>query len=443
MRAIIFFFALLAILLPALPTSAVAPEPGPVWDTWARTDLPVSDGIASRTWMWGPEAISDPMIESYVESPDGLRPVQYFEKSRMEITDPAGDIASPWYVTNGLLVVEMVTGQVQIGDADFEQRDPASINAAGDSDDPNGPTYTTIAMLLDLPASPPGTVVDQRVNRDGAVTTSPELGSQNVTIAIVDDVTDHGIAQPFWILMNSIGPVYEDGGFVTGQLFENPYFATGRPITEPYWAEVKVAGTVKWVLIQAFERRILTYTPDNPAGWQVEAGNVGSHYFDWRYNQQPPMPPGAGETITIDVEGLEIDAGDTQGNTTYGLRFIGLATGDVAGAMEVELDYSPPNPGPNAVNQIVGGSWSISSEGGELSGDITAGSATWNGTVTTAAIEATFGITTATGQFGGYAGTGAFTGTLSHLTFPPRISGVLMFDLEPDASTANAEESAK
>ena len=37
------------------------------------------------------------------------------------------------------------------------------------------------------------------------------------------------------------------------------------------------------MLIQCFERRCLTYTPGNPDGWQVEAGNVGQHYFHWRY----------------------------------------------------------------------------------------------------------------------------------------------------------------
>ncbi len=66
-------------------------------------------------------------------------------------------------------------------------------------------------------------------------------------------------------------------------LFENPYFATGLPITEAYWVRIKVAGTVKPVLLQCFERRCLTYTPDNPSGWQVEQGNVGQHYYQWRY----------------------------------------------------------------------------------------------------------------------------------------------------------------
>jgi len=35
-------------------------------------------------------------------------------------------------------------------------------------------------------------------------------------------------------------------------------------------------------------QRVLTYTPSNPAGWQVEMGNVGRHYYTWRYGVEPP-----------------------------------------------------------------------------------------------------------------------------------------------------------
>ena len=70
--------------------------------------------------------------------------------------------------------------------------------------------------------------------------------------------------------------------------FESVFYATGYPITEAYWASVKVAGVTQDVLMQCFERRCLTYTPGNPAGWQVEAGNVGRHYYQWRYGAALP-----------------------------------------------------------------------------------------------------------------------------------------------------------
>jgi hypothetical protein len=46
--------------------------------------------------------------------------------------------------------------------------------------------------------------------------------------------------------------------------------------------------------LQCFERRCLTYTPDNPEGWQVEFGNIGRHYYQWRYED-------------IDGNGLQVD----------------------------------------------------------------------------------------------------------------------------------------
>src|SRR5690606_19891001 len=219
----------------------------------------------------------------------GTREVQYFDKSRMEITNPGGDPSSPWYVTNGLLVVELVTGKLQLGDATFEQHNPAQGNVAGDQDDPTGPTYATIALLLDEPALPDGATITQRVDRDGNITTDPSLAAHGVTAAhhVVVPGIDHQVASPFWAFMQSTGVVYVDGAFVNARLFESDFYATGLPLTEAYWAEVKVAGTYQDVLLQCFERRCLTYTPGNSEGWQVEAGNVGQHYYNWRYAEIP------------------------------------------------------------------------------------------------------------------------------------------------------------
>ncbi|MHB8647737.1 MAG: hypothetical protein ACYDAR_18300 [Thermomicrobiales bacterium] len=61
----------------------------------------------------------------------------------------------------------------------------------------------------------------------------------------------------------------------------------GFAISEPFGANVKVGGVQKGVLIQVFERRVLTYTQDNPAAFQVEMGNIGQHYFQWRYSGAP------------------------------------------------------------------------------------------------------------------------------------------------------------
>ncbi len=267
------------------PVVAPPGDNSPFERTWARTDKPVSDSVVSRTWMWGPQANSPALLEAYTQAPDGQRRVIYYDKSRMEITNPSGDANSVWYVTNGLLVVELMTGQMQTGDNDFETRTPAEINVAGDQGDPNGPTYATFAGLRDLPAATNGAAITQRVARDGSVTNDPALAAQGVTAAqlVSEPGIEHQVASPFWAFMNASGTVWQNDGFTQDQLFQSPYYATGYPITEAYWATVEVDGTPRDVLMQCFERRCLTYTPGNDAAWQVEAGNVGQHYYLWRY----------------------------------------------------------------------------------------------------------------------------------------------------------------
>ena len=270
-------------------TTTMAAEPGnPSFArTWQRPDKPVADGMASRTWMWGPQAVTESLSESYAEAPGGARQVQYFDKSRMEITNPSGDPGSPWHVTNGLLVVELVTGNMQTGDDRFEQRAAAEVNVAGDADDPRGPTYRSLQRVLDMPARAAGAPIIERIDRSGGVTEDAGLMTRRVTAEHYVDATSHTIAAPFWQFMNSSGTVYRDGQYLSDALFPNPFYATGLPITEAYWAEVKVGGVYKDVLLQCFERRCLTYTPTNPEGWQIEAGNVGLHYLGWRYGQEP------------------------------------------------------------------------------------------------------------------------------------------------------------
>ncbi len=274
----------------ALPLAASAGPPAndSFRAVWERTDAPVAEGLVARTWMWGPEAFTGELGEPYADSPDGVRTVQYFDKSRMEITHPGADPTELWYVTNGLLVIEMIIGNVQVGDRSFKYLEPAMTNIAGDTDDPTGPTYATFSPMYEsnLLAAPPrqlGSVITERLSRHGNLREDPGLFEQGVTAAYLDTVTDHAVAAPFWAFMDSTGLVYEDGVLISGALFENPIFATGRPITEAYWANVKVAGTYQDVLLQCFERRCLTYTPGNPDGFQVEAGNVGRHYYAWRY----------------------------------------------------------------------------------------------------------------------------------------------------------------
>jgi predicted secreted Zn-dependent protease len=109
--------------------------------------------------------------------------------------------------------------------------------------------------------------------------------------------------------MNSNGTVFHGGNYVSAKLFANAFYATGYPLTEPYWTNVLVGGVQKQVLVQVFERRVLTYTPSNPDDWKVEAGNVGLHYYQWRYGASA-LPQSASSNPP------EVSAGAPHSNAT-------------------------------------------------------------------------------------------------------------------------------
>jgi Tol biopolymer transport system component len=249
-----------SVVSPEIPSSTFA---APTFQSMWQANTP----------LWG-EAISDGMQEPYAGLPNGVRQVQYFEKSRMEINDGS----QPARVTNGLLVREMIEGRVQVGDALYEERTPASEAIAGDptASNPNAPTYATFRSVA-FPTNAQraenrvGQVVTEVLAQDGSVSSNADLARYSITLAAYDEVLGHNIPTVF-----------------------TTYFAThgidqmavvGLPLSEPYWARVMVGGVEQEVLIQVFERRVITYNPNNPAEWQVEMGNVGRHYLTWRYNQ--------------------------------------------------------------------------------------------------------------------------------------------------------------
>src|SRR6266581_1483541 len=106
------------------PTAGVQAQTGsfadPAFKTvWQRIDQPVVEGKVARTWVWGPVP-GRSLQEPFQEGPNGTHLVQYFDKARMEINNPNGNPADPFYVTNGLLVVEMISGKVQTGVNSFD-----------------------------------------------------------------------------------------------------------------------------------------------------------------------------------------------------------------------------------------------------------------------------------------------------------------------------------
>ncbi len=255
---------------------------------WRRTD-DLAQG--RRSYLWGPLDRQTSVIarEPYADAPGGSRLVEYFDKTRMERTDPTASRAAPGFVTNGLLATEMITGRLQLGDMMFQTFSPATVPIAGDASDPDGPTYATFTPLTGAPPLAANAPITQTVDRTGSVGGG---GPGGVTAGELVPETNHRTASVFRDFIFATGPIVVGDQTTNGPLFGNGYAGgVGFPITEAYWAKVRVGGAQKQVLVQAFERRVLTYTPDNPDGFKVEAGNVGAQYLRWRYGDaQPPAP---------------------------------------------------------------------------------------------------------------------------------------------------------
>lgn len=275
---------------PGLPSGFADPS---FQRTWASTDLLINQGKIKRGYYWGPSP-GEVKQEQYVEGQGGTRLVQYFDKSRMEINNPNGDKNNPFYVTNGLLTVELVTGKMQVGNNAFVDRFPANIPLASDVDDANAPTYASFSGLLspvtDLSGQNAITVIDKAGNTDSDPSFASDSGSKFVHF---EPSTGHNIPAVFWDFLNSQGPVVQNNVVVHAQLSNPWFYAAGYPITEPYWARVKIEGKPNTpVLVQLFQRRVLTYVPSLPAGFKVQVGNIGQHYYDWRYKNAGAGPGG-------------------------------------------------------------------------------------------------------------------------------------------------------
>ncbi|MDQ6908679.1 MAG: hypothetical protein M3176_17790 [Chloroflexota bacterium] len=225
---------------------------------------------------WGPlDLATDGLSETYAEGtvgaicrPDqacpqyllrGMRLVQYFDKGRMELTVPGGS------VTSGLLVKEMISGRTQMGDATFENHSPARIPVAGDLDN-LFPLYSDLTAPLPPQPRAAGSSVQTELTPNGPQAAPSAPQDAAAAIATTDNATGIAIPRIFVDFRERVG-----------------LQVVGLAITQPFWVQVRVGGVQRQVLMQAFERRVLTYNPANPDPFKVEFGNVGQHYYRWRY----------------------------------------------------------------------------------------------------------------------------------------------------------------
>ena len=271
--------------------------------TWQQADGPIAAGDVQRSWVWGPEPLAA-TAEFYRDSPNNTRKLIYFDKGRLDILDDGGDTNSPWFTTGALLVSEMLSGKMQLGEDDFVERETPKIPLTGDLIQQDGVTYASLAPLSTYADDAPsienavGAELMAVLNAAGEVDPAG-MTAGGVVIGGYSDVTGHNIAAPFvdWARTQPYPDLY----------------LLGHPISEPYWIQTQVLGTPKMVLVQAFERRVMTYTPDIPAEWMVESANVGQHYRLWRELDQPDdaalVPLASGEPFGEELVAAAFNAG--------------------------------------------------------------------------------------------------------------------------------------
>lgn len=261
----------------ALP-SGLQGSPASVQDLWLQLDGPLYNEEEVRSWLLGMDVWAAGE-EPYEDLPDGVREVYYFDKARVEVADEFA-AEDPALLTAGLLVRDMVLGSAQTGDLTFVDVGPAAIPLAGDplAFNMQAPTYASLTGVATLEGdnhSHPrfGAPIVETIALSGAVEENPELADL-ATYGSFYPATGHNVANVFESYFETL-PV-------------DWWEVMGLPITEPYWARVMVSEEPRWVLVQAFERRLLTFTPSNAPEWRVEMGNVGRHYYTWRYGVDPP-----------------------------------------------------------------------------------------------------------------------------------------------------------
>jgi len=222
---------------------------------WSSTDATAQ----GRTYVWGPAPFTEGQHEPYDSA---MRTVQYFDKGRMELTN--GTLSA------GLLTQELITGRQQMGDSTFIQRAPAHVPVAGDADN-TFPTYADLAKLQKTRSNNVATTksVTKLYKPDGSFEVFNPKGDTLATTTGYDVQTEYNIPKAFVDFRGTSNI----GGLAV----------IGLAITEPVWVNVKVGGKSVPVLIQGFERRVLTYTPSNSPGFRVEYGNIGRAYYRWRY----------------------------------------------------------------------------------------------------------------------------------------------------------------
>jgi len=276
----------LATMLAPLTTQGASQFANPAFQTqWQSLERVIPN-------FYGPLSTAyDPMSEQYVEGQyngqSGMRLVQYFDKARLEQITPSRRI------TSGLLTVELKTGNLQLGDNTFAQNAPAYIGIAGDPGG-GGPTYADLAQLPERESQGGGSVNLKWDPSTNTYANIAPLSDPQTTFA-------EYLSDPNGRYGQNVPRAFSDylkripGGYL---------LPMGYPIGPAFVANVRLKGMDNVpIVIQPFQRRVLTYTASNRETTRVEFGNIGRHYYQWRRGLNGGNPTGIvpGNTLTPPV----------------------------------------------------------------------------------------------------------------------------------------------
>ena len=207
------------------------------------------------------EAIA-PMFARFYTERDGLRllgrplgaadtlnglPFQLYEKGRLEDHSANAALPPEWHFQYGLLVDELMEAG-------------ARLPIGGDASTLTYADLRAWAVPEERVAPPAGFAGLTMVLPDGAVFVP--------FTADLSPAHGHVVAPWFWEYIN------RQDLFPGGWLHD-----VGLPITEPLEALVdKGLDKGRRIIIQAFQRTVLTNDPLNPPQWQIERANVGTDY---------------------------------------------------------------------------------------------------------------------------------------------------------------------
>lgn len=200
------------------------------------TDDAIARPFVYHYWRYHGDRVLGYVQSNLMEA--GGYPVQYFEKGRLE--DHSFETADPnWSIMYGRLTAELMETM------------PTTVI--------NGTTLTYGDLY-----------------RYGYTKYPAPAGFTGGTMAL-----ENGVFVPFdtslQVAPGFIVPYYFWNYMSRADLFPHGWMHDiGLPLTDVFEVQMLKDGVYQTVWMQAFERTILSYNPNNPAAWQIERANIGT-----------------------------------------------------------------------------------------------------------------------------------------------------------------------